>query len=140
MKSLRIGTRGSDLALWQARHIAERLRTTTGVSVSIKIIQSEADLKPEMPLTPEDWPTGGFTTALEEALLAGSIDLAVHSLKDLPTQSHQDLVIASIPERGPVHDVILARSAEFADALRLALDEGKLPSQHINIGSSSPRR
>ena len=139
MKSLCIGTRGSDLALWQA-HIAERLRIMTGVAVSIKIIQSEADLKPEMPLTPEDWPTGGFTTALEEALLAGSIDLAVHSLKDLPTQSHQDLVIASIPERGPVHDVILARSTEFADALRLALDEGKLPSRSINIGSSSPRR
>ena len=140
MKSLRIGTRGSDLALWQARHIAERLRQATGVSVDIKIIQTEADLKPEMPLTPEDWPTGGFTTALEEALLAGSIDLAVHSLKDLPTQSPHDLVIASIPERGPVHDVILARSAEIADALRLALDKGKLPSQPVNIGSSSPRR
>jgi hydroxymethylbilane synthase len=49
-------------------------------------------------------------------------------------------VIASIPQRGPVHDVILARSAEFADALRLALEERKLPSQPIKIGSSSPRR
>lgn len=140
MKSLCIGTRGSDLALWQARHIAEQLRTATGVSVDIKIIQSEADLKPEMPLTPEDWPTGGFTTALEDALLAGNIDIAVHSLKDLPTQSHQDLVIASIPQRGPVHDVILARSAALADSIRSALDKGNFPNQPINIGSSSPRR
>ena len=90
-----------------------------------------------MPLTPEDSPTGGFTTALEDALLAGNIDIAVHSLKDLPTQSHQDLVIASIPQRGPVHDVILARSAEFADAIRLALDEGNAQASPSTLAQAA---
>ena len=139
MKTLIIGTRGSDLALWQASYIAHLLNAATGVATSFKVIQTESDLKPDQPITPDDWPTGGFTSALEDALLAGEVDVAVHSLKDLPTQSHPEVIIAAMPERGPVHDVILAHSAQVAADIRLAL-KGTLPTQPIRLGTSSPRR
>jgi hydroxymethylbilane synthase len=139
MTTLRIGTRGSDLALTQTRHVAGLIRAATGVESEIVIIQTEADQQPDKPIMPEDWPTGGFTSALEEALAGNAVDLAVHSLKDLPTTIHRELVIAAIPQREVVHDLLIARTQEIERTLREAL-AGKRSAQQVSVGTSSPRR
>jgi hydroxymethylbilane synthase len=139
MTMLRIGTRGSDLALIQTRHVAGLIRAATGVESEIVIIQTAADQQPDKPIMPDDWPTGGFTSALEKALASSTVDLAVHSLKDLPTTIHRDLVIAAIPEREVVHDLLIARTKEIEQSLRNAL-VGEHAAQQLCIGTSSPRR
>lgn len=139
MTAIRIGTRGSDLALTQTRHVAELIRTATGVDSEIVVIQTEADQQPEKPIMPDDWPTGGFTSTLEETLASDTFDLAVHSLKDLPTTIHRDLVIAAIPPREVVHDLLIARTREIDQYLREAL-AGRVEQHELCVGTSSPRR
>lgn len=136
MKSvLTIGSRGSRLALWQAswvKHALEALHTT--LEVKIEIIKTTGDALKNVSLTVIGG-QGVFTKELEEALLDGRIDLAVHSLKDLPTQLPEKLALAAICEREDARDALVLR----ADAKLAATKLEQLPSQAV-IGTSSPRR
>lgn len=105
---LTIGSRGSKLAVWQANYVAGRL-TELGVSTRIEIIKTTGDSLPAISLV-QAGGKGLFTKEIEEALLARRIDLAVHSLKDLPTESPEGLVIASIPEREDPRDALLGHT------------------------------
>lgn len=114
---LRIGTRGSALALWQSRHIADRLAgTSTDLEVLVVAISSDGDRMTDLPLSHVEG-TGFFTAALERALLSGDIDAAVHSYKDLPVESSPDLTVAAVPSRGPVEDVMCARAGLTLETL-----------------------
>ncbi len=103
--TLTIGSRGSQLALWQAHHIADCLRAL-GVETRIEIIRTTGDHLQTASLA-QAGGKGLFTKEIEEALLAGHIDLAVHSLKDLPTDSPEGLEIAAIPARQDPHDAVV---------------------------------
>lgn len=110
---LRIGTRGSTLALWQADHVAARLREASGGAIETEriIFKTRGDSILDRPLA-EIGGKGLFTKELEVALAEGSIDLAVHSLKDMPTVLPPGLVLGSIPERGDVRDAWITRKGE----------------------------
>ncbi|MBU1186500.1 MAG: hydroxymethylbilane synthase [Acidobacteria bacterium] len=97
-----IGTRGSDLALWQANTVAVRLNLNT----EIKIVKTSGDLFHDIPLQGQT-ETGFFTKELENRLLNKDIDIAVHSLKDLPTRIHPRLSLAAYLSRGSVPDLML---------------------------------
>ncbi|MFQ5645943.1 MAG: hydroxymethylbilane synthase [bacterium] len=125
-----IGSRGSQLALWQSNFIKERLEEThRGLQVEIKVIKTTGDKILDAPLA-KIGDKGLFVKELEEALLAESVDLAVHSMKDLPTGLPQGLIIGAVGEREDPHDVLISRSG-----LRL---EDLARGGHI--GSSSLRR
>jgi hydroxymethylbilane synthase len=124
-KTLTIGSRGSLLALWQARFIAVLL-AKGGVESRIEIIKTSGDHLQSASLALAGG-KGLFTREIEEALLNGQIDLAVHSLKDLPTESPHRLSIAAVPMRANPFDAIVgARLADLAFGAR--------------VGTSSPRR
>ena len=111
-----IGTRGSALALWQADHLASLLRAARpDLVVERKIIVTTGDRTPQGPL----WEAGGkgvWVKEIESALLAGEIDLAVHSLKDVPAELASGLVLAAIPARADVRDALVSRDgAALAD-------------------------
>jgi len=118
-----IGTRGSALAMAQARLIADRL----GGEAEIRVLRTAGDLS-DRPI--RELGDGVFVTAIEEALRGGAIDVAVHSLKDLPTAEPADLVIAAIPPRDDPRDVLVTRERDGLSGLR----EGAV------VGTSSPRR
>lgn len=118
-----IGTRGSALALAQTRLVAERL----GPDVEFRVLRTAGDLS-DRPI--RELGDGVFVTAIEEALRAGEIDVAVHSLKDLPTEEPSDLVIAAIPVREDPRDVLITRSRDGLAGL---------PRGAV-VGTSSPRR
>jgi hydroxymethylbilane synthase len=124
---LRLGTRGSALALAQAGYVRERLRSL-GHEVELVRITTKGDVS-TAPLA-QIGGTGVFVTALREALLDGRVDLAVHSLKDLPTTPADDLVVAAVPVREDPRDVLCAR-----DGLKLS----DLPAG-ARVGTGSPRR
>lgn len=100
-----IGSRGSQLALWQANWIAARL-AERGQETRIEIIKTTGDKITDVPLA-KVGTKGLFTKEIEEALLDGRIDLAVHSLKDLPTEMPGGLTIAAIPEREDPRDALV---------------------------------
>lgn len=126
--TLRIGTRASELAVAQSSQLAARLTELTGVETELVYVKTEGDHN-QGPLT-EIGGQGIFVAALREALAAGEVDVAVHSLKDLPTAPDPRLVIAAIPTREDARDVVVAR-----DNLTL----GELP-QGSRVGTGSPRR
>lgn len=101
-EKLTIGSRGSDLALWQTRWVAARLPVPTAV----QIIHTQGDRVLDRDLTAVEG-KGFFTKELEDALYARTIDIAVHSLKDLPTETPPGLAIAAVCERAPVADLLL---------------------------------
>src|SRR5947209_11510410 len=108
MEPLRIGTRGSRLALWQANHVADRLRPLAGVRpIELMEIQTAGDQVRDVPLAVIGG-QGVFTKEIQKALLAGTVDIAVHSLKDLPTVAVEGLTLAAVPARGPVGDVFIS--------------------------------
>jgi hydroxymethylbilane synthase len=112
MTPLRIGTRGSRLALWQAQHVAALLRPHP---VELVEIQTVGDQVRDRPLA-QIGGDGLFTKEIQKALLAGAVDLAVHSLKDLPTLPVEGLVLAAVPRRGPTGDVLVShRHRRFDD-------------------------
>lgn len=128
-----IGTRGSELARTQTGMVAEMVAGIAGVPVETVIIKTEGDRIQDVPLHMVEG-KGFFTKELEEALLEGRIDLAVHSLKDLPTESPKGLTIAAIPPREKANDLLLVRN----DMVR----EGSpwlLPPSPV-VGTSSKRR
>jgi hydroxymethylbilane synthase len=128
VSTLRIGTRGSRLALAQTQMFADDLADATGETTELVTITTDGDRSNE-PLSRAGG-TGLFTGALRDALLAGECDIIVHSLKDLPTAPHDQLVIAAIPVREDPRDALCARDD-------LKLDE--LPAG-ARIGTGSPRR
>src|SRR6516165_7540487 len=101
--NLRIGSRGSQLALWQANHIAALLRAH-GHTVEIEIIKTTGDRLQEVTFA-QVGSKGMFTKEIEEALVEGRVDFAVHSLKDLPTDIPPGLEIAAVTTRGNPRDV-----------------------------------
>jgi hydroxymethylbilane synthase len=108
-ESLRIGSRGSELALWQARWVRDRLgELHPGLTIEIEIIKTKGDKVLDAPLS-KIGDKGLFTREIEHALLQGSIDLAVHSLKDLPTELPEGLTLGAVTEREDVRDVFLPR-------------------------------
>ncbi|MCC6671846.1 MAG: hydroxymethylbilane synthase [Planctomycetes bacterium] len=128
------GSRSSELALTQTRHVAALLRARTGAEVRIEVLETTGDRVTERPLAAIGV-KGAFTVELEEALRAGRIAAAVHSLKDLPVDDPPDLVLGAIPERVDPTDVLLvAPHAHDPGA-------GALPLRHsARVGTSSPRR
>jgi hydroxymethylbilane synthase len=113
-----IGSRGSALALWQARHVAERLEAL-GEASRIEIIKTSGDRIQDVALARVGG-KGLFTKEIEDALLAGAIDLAVHSLKDVPAALPEGLTLAAIPEREEPRDALIGRRlAELRPGMRV---------------------
>lgn len=126
---LRIGTRGSELALWQARHVAKTIKTRFGIESELVIIKTSGDIILDRALS-EVGGKGLFVKEIEEALLRKDIDLAVHSMKDVPAFLPDGLVLAATLEREDPRDAYL--STKFATLLSLP--------QKAKIGTSSLRR
>ena len=128
MPTIRIGTRGSALARWQADWVAARLREA-GVDVEMVHIVTQGDQQQRGSIG-EIGTLGVFTKEIQRALVEEQVDLAVHSLKDLPTEPVEGLCLAAVPERGPNGDVLVSRSGQrFED-----LPQGAL------LGTGSSRR
>jgi hydroxymethylbilane synthase len=109
INNLVIGSRGSELALWQAAFVKKELeRKIKNLSVDIKIINTKGDKILDVALS-KIGDKGLFTKELENELLKGTIDIAVHSLKDLPTVIPDGLILAAITKRHPVEDVLISR-------------------------------
>jgi len=126
--NLRIGSRGSQLALWQANHIAHLLRAQ-GHEAEIEIIKTTGDRLQEVTFA-QVGSKGMFTKEIEEALASGKVDLAVHSLKDLPTELPEAFALAATPPRVDPRDVLVsARYSKLAE-----LPHGG------RVGTSSQRR
>jgi hydroxymethylbilane synthase len=128
MARLRIGSRGSQLALWQANHIADLLRAH-GHTVELEIIKTTGDKITDVALA-KVGTKGMFTKEIEEALVENRVDLAVHSLKDLPTELAVDFEIAAITQRENPRDVFCSVTFAGIDALPTG----------ANVGTSSLRR
>jgi hydroxymethylbilane synthase len=128
--ALRIGTRASQLALWQARHVESLVRAQAGAPpVQLVHIRTEGDLQTEVPL----WQVQGkafFTKEIDRALLAGTVDIAVHSLKDLATQIEPGLTLAATLPREDPRDALLSASTATLASL----------PQGARVGTSSLRR
>jgi hydroxymethylbilane synthase len=125
---LRIGSRGSQLALWQANHIAAQLREA-GHQVEVEIIHTTGDKITDVALA-KVGTKGMFTKEIEEALADGRIDLAVHSLKDLPTELSEQFQIAAIPKREDPRDALCSTRYSSIEELPRA----------ARVGTSSLRR
>ena len=134
---LRIGTRGSQLALWQANHIAEQLRQR-GHAVVIEIIRTTGDRMQDPSFqAPATFPDGSpldakgvFIKEIEDALLDGRIDVAVHSLKDLPTTLDARFALAAVPERADARDAFVCENFWGLHMLPLG----------SRVATTSPRR
>ncbi|MGH3089169.1 MAG: hydroxymethylbilane synthase, partial [Rubrobacteraceae bacterium] len=115
MNRLVLGTRGSRLALAQSEACAENLRKV-GVSIEIQVIKTTSDQRPDEPLSVID-ERDVFTRQLDEALLAGEIDLAVHSLKDIPTGTLEGMLLVAVPERRDPSDALISDRGYEVDTL-----------------------
>lgn len=127
-ETIRIGSRGSQLALWQARHLQQRLEGLR-VTAEIEVIHTSGDKILDVPLAAIGG-KGLFTKEIEEALYDGRVDVAIHSLKDVPAQLPPGLLLAAILEREDPRDVLVARAA----ASLATLPAG------ARVGTSSLRR
>ena len=114
-ETLKLGTRGSRLALTQSETCAERLRAR-GLDVEVRVVRTTSDHLPETPLSVIDR-RDVFTRQLDEALLAGEIDLAVHSLKDVPTELPRGIVLAAISARHDPSDALVSEDGRDLDGL-----------------------
>ena len=129
LKSLRIGTRASQLALWQANWVKSELeKRYPGMEVSLVKIKTMGDKILDVPLA-QVGGKGLFVKEIEEAMLRGEIDIAVHSMKDVPTEFPDGLGLVCITEREDPRDAVISRGVKFAD----------LP-QGARIGTSALRR
>ncbi len=130
--TIRIGTRGSRLARWQAEWVADRLRGLhPGLDVELIEIKTLGDRDRNTPLAAmASGGTGLFTKEIQRAVADGSVNVAVHSLKDLPTQGPAGLVLAAVPKREDIADALIAPRHRTLDALPAG----------AKVGTSSPRR
>jgi len=129
MKNLTIATRGSALALWQANHIKGLLEAKYGISVELSIIKTKGDIILDVPLAKVGG-KGLFVKEIEEALINGSADLAVHSMKDVPMELPEGLTLAAVPVREDTADLMLSVHYDSLDSL----------PQNAVVGTSSLRR
>ncbi len=129
MKRLAIGSRGSALALWQAEHVRKLLEERAGISAEVIVIKTSGDKIDHLPFG-QVGVKGMFVKELEDALFDGRVDMAVHSLKDLPSEIPDTLILAAICEREDVRDALITRSGQTLDEL----------PQGARIGTSSVRR
>ncbi len=129
MRPLRIGTRGSLLAKWQAEFVRKQLFAAAGIEAEIVIVKTEGDKLQHAPLS-QIGGKGIFVKELEEALLAESIDLAVHSVKDIPTDVPSRLSFPAICRRDDVRDCVVASGGATIASLR----------KGARVGTSSLRR
>jgi hydroxymethylbilane synthase len=125
---IRLGTRASRLAVAQSQDVADRLAAVSGRPVELVTVTSEGDTNRASLASLGG--TGVFASALREALVAGEVDVLVHSLKDLPTAPYPGLTIAAVPKRADARDVLVARNAATIDTL----------PEHAKVGTGSPRR
>ena len=133
MKLLRVGTRGSALALWQADHIRERLAQLHSVEAELVRIRTSGDRFQTAPIAQIGGGAGTkgvFIKELEDALLAGTIDIAVHSMKDVPTETPRGLSFPALTRREDPRDCLISREGRKLKDLRLG----------ARIGTSSLRR
>lgn len=131
IKKIVIGTRGSELALWQTNFVKDLLQKKfPSFEIELKIIKTKGDKILDVPLA-KIGDKGLFTKELEVKLLEGKIDLAVHSLKDLETEINENLIIGAITKRHKVNDVLIAR--------KKGITLKQLPS-NAKIGTGSLRR
>ncbi|REJ80335.1 MAG: hydroxymethylbilane synthase [Planctomycetota bacterium] len=130
--AIRIATRASSLALWQAEHVAALLRNQTATQVELVHVSTSGDQDRTRPLA-EMGGVGVFTREVQRAVLDGRADIAVHSLKDLPTDTVDGLALAGIPERAPRFDVLVLPSGQHAESI------DDLPAS-ARIGTGSLRR
>lgn len=125
---IRLGTRASRLAVAQSQDVADRLAKAAGRPVELVTVTSEGDTNRASLASLGG--TGVFASALREALVAGEVDVLVHSLKDLPTAPYPGLTISAVPKREDARDVLVARNAATLESL----PEG------AKVGTGSPRR
>ncbi|MGH9738734.1 MAG: hydroxymethylbilane synthase [Candidatus Acidiferrales bacterium] len=137
MTRLHIGTRGSALALWQANFIADRIRASAGVEIEIVRIRTAGDhmqsasvAKPLAEYSAGNVAKGIFIKEIEDALLAGSVDLAVHSMKDVPTETPRGLAFPAITQREDPRDCLISRQGRTLKTLPFG----------ARVGTSSLRR
>jgi len=123
---LRLGTRGSQLATTQSGQVAQAITDATGVEVELVIIKTKGDQVTDRPLQSVGG-KGLFTKEIEDALLAGEVDFAVHSMKDMPTENPEGLVICTVPERVDPRDALVGAGLD-------ALPQG------ARVGTGSVRR
>jgi len=129
-RPIRIGTRGSPLARWQAGWVAQRLRELhPALQVELVEIKTQGDRDHTAPLAAIGG-VGLFTKEIQRAVQHGSVDVAVHSLKDLPTRGPAELILAAVPPREDVADALIAPQYQTIEGL----------SQGARVGTSSPRR
>lgn len=129
MKPLRIGTRGSLLAKWQAEYVRKQLFRQAGLDAEIAVIKTSGDRMHQAPLT-QIGGKGIFIKELEEALIEGTVDLAVHSVKDVPTDTPSRLFFPAVCRRDDVRDCLVAAARATLQTLR----------HGARIGTSSLRR
>ena len=132
IKKITIGSRGSNLALWQANYVKDKL-SNLGIESSIKIIKTKGDKVQNLSFDKIEG-KGFFTKEIENALLNNEIDLAVHSLKDLETDQPKGLCIAAIPKREDPADVLLINPNSVDESMILNIIKSPI------IGTSSARR
>jgi hydroxymethylbilane synthase len=132
MQKIVIGSRGSDLALWQAYHVKAQLENL-GCKVELKIIKTQGDIIQHLSFDKMEG-KGFFTKEIEAALLDKSIDLAVHSHKDLETNPPKGLVIAAVSEREDPADLLLIRKTSIDPTQQWGLKSKAI------VGTSSARR
>ncbi len=128
----KIGTRGSDLALWQANFVQEELKAY-GVDTEIEIIQTQGDRISELSFDKMEG-KGFFTKEIEHALLENRIDIAVHSHKDLETKEHEELVISAVSSRANPSEILIINQSAWDKNAVWELRPGS------TIGTSSARR
>lgn len=129
-RQVRLGTRGSKLALWQAEWVAAQLRGN-GAAVAIEVVKTRGDAEIDRPLHQLEG-KGFFTKEIEDALLDGHIDVAVHSLKDLPTSLPDGLALGAVPRRADPAEALVASDPGVVSVSGLAAG--------ARIGTSSLRR
>jgi hydroxymethylbilane synthase len=127
-----IGTRGSQLALWQA-HYTKGLLEKLGVKIELKIIKTKGDKVQHLSFDKIEG-KGFFTKEIEDQLLSGEIDMAVHSMKDLPTASPEGLVVTAVSYRENPADSLIINKSAFTEGKIMSLPEG------ATVGTSSARR
>src|SRR5262245_35962414 len=138
-KMLRLGTRGSKLARWQAEWVADRLRSL-GHAVKIVEIATRGDAEQIVPVATIGSP-GIFTKEIQRALLTGEIDLAVHSMKDLPTEPVEGLRVAAVPERESPADVLVVKEGPEVAGRRSRCNHVlPLLAHGARVGTGSLRR
>ncbi|HZI22204.1 MAG TPA: hypothetical protein VFD76_06790, partial [Gemmatimonadales bacterium] len=125
--ALRLGTRGSQLALWQAEWVKAAL-ARNGITAVLEVIKTQGDTDVDRPLHLLEG-KGFFTKEIEQALLDGRIDVAVHSLKDLQTRLPEGLALGAVPARADPAEVLVTRATGVASLA--GLDSG------VRIGTSS---